>query len=80
MALDGLRQRGSVESSKDAFGRVRTSEPFTVFDSKLVSSDKLSLFWDESTVSGSGVTASTPTAAKHYIDILSTVSSASDFV
>lgn len=41
-------------SSRDAFGRLRVSEPFTVFDSKQLH-DKQPLFWDEviTDVSGS---------------------------
>jgi len=66
--------------AEDAFGRVRVSNPFTVFDSKLITADKKELFWDESTVSGSGVTASTPTIGKPYVDILSTINTASNFV
>lgn len=44
-------------SAFDAFGRLRTSSPLTLFDSKLLK-DKSSLFWDEATVSGSGFTSS----------------------
>ncbi len=37
----------------DAFGRLRVSDPETIFDSKMIF-DKQPLFWDESEVSGSG--------------------------
>ena len=39
----------------DRFSRLRVSEPFTLFDSKQVHS-KNNLFWDESLVSGTGIT------------------------
>ena len=42
--------------SVDAFGRLRISEPHTLFDSKLIF-DKASLFWDDQEVSGSGTTS-----------------------
>jgi hypothetical protein len=60
----------------DAFGRMRVSEPTTLFDSKLLAADDAPLFWDESLESGAGITASTPTAAKPYIDFASTVNTA----
>ena len=41
----------------DAFGRFRTSEPFTVFDSKQLF-DNQPLFWDDSETSGSGTSSS----------------------
>ncbi len=45
----GSWQSGSDQSSKvDAFGRQRTSEPLTLFDSKQVF-DNQPLFWDETT-------------------------------
>lgn len=40
----------------DGFGRLRISNPFTLFDSKLLH-DKMPLLWDEATVSGSGFTS-----------------------
>ena len=43
--------------SIDAFGRWRTSEPFTLFDSKQVF-DNQPLLWDESLESGAGITSS----------------------
>jgi hypothetical protein len=52
--------------SIDAFARVRTSEPHTVFDSKQLH-DNAPLFWDDSEVSG-GSTTST-----HSVDTASTV-------
>jgi len=58
--------------SLDAFGRWRVSEPQTLFDSKLIGVDDAPLFWDEQLESGGGITASTPTAAKPYIDFTST--------
>jgi len=43
-------------SAFDAFGRLRISNPLTLFDSKLLN-DKRPLLWDEATVSGSGFTS-----------------------
>lgn len=40
-------------TARDAFGRLRTSEPFTIWDSKQLY-DKAPLFWDESITNGSG--------------------------
>lgn len=39
--------------TSDAFGRFKTSDPFTVFDSKQLH-DNQPLFWDDAEVSGSG--------------------------
>lgn len=65
--------------ARDAFARFRVSEPHTVFDSKLLGGDNAPLFWDESLESGAGITASTPTAAKPYIDFTSTLNTAGKF-
>jgi hypothetical protein len=62
----------------DAFGRLRVSEPFTLFDSKLLY-DKQPLFWDEELVSGSAIT-STFDIDSASTDILSTVNTAGNFV
>jgi len=40
----------------DAFGRLRASEPATIFDNKQIVSNQ-PLFWDDSEVSGSGTTS-----------------------
>ena len=56
----------------DAFGRIRASGVTTIFDSKLLGADDAPLLWDESLESGGGITASTPTAAKPYVDLTST--------
>lgn len=45
----------------DAFGRLRTSDTVTLFDSKQLH-DNQPLFWDDSEVSGSGTTSSHSTA------------------
>ncbi len=58
--------------SVDSFGRFRVSSPATIFESKLLGSDDAPLLWDEALESGGGVTATTPTAAKPYIDLVST--------
>ena len=63
----------------DAFGRLRVSDPFTVFSSKLLSSDDAPLFWDEALESGAGITATTPTADKPYIDLVSSNTTAGVF-
>jgi hypothetical protein len=42
-----------ISGSYDAFSRLRVSEPYTLFDSKLLY-DKQPLLWDELEVSGSG--------------------------
>ncbi len=48
---------GMVEvSPQDAFGRVRVSEPYTLFDSKLIH-DAAPLFWDDQQISGGGTTS-----------------------
>ena len=65
--------------SGDAFGRLRVSEPFTLFQSKLITGDDSPLFWDEQLESGAGITASTPSAAKPYIDYTSTLNTAGVF-
>lgn len=60
----------------DAFSRMRVSDPVTVFESKLLTADKAPLLWDEQLESGGGVTGSTPTTAKPYIDFQSTLNTA----
>lgn len=65
--------------SADAFGRLRSSEPATLFDSKLTGSDNQPLFWDEQLESGAGITASTPTEAKPFIDFSSTLNTVGKF-
>lgn len=66
-------------ASIDSFGRMRVSNPITLFDSKLLAADDAPLFWDEALESGAGITASTPTAAKPYIDFSSTNATAGKF-
>jgi hypothetical protein len=66
--------------SRDAFGRLRVSNPTTLFESKLLGGDKAPLFWDESLISGAGISSSTPTVAKPYTDITSTLNTAGRFV
>lgn len=66
-------------ASVDASGRWRTSEPKTVFDSKLLGSDKQPLFWDEALESGAGITSTTPTPEKPYLDIVSSDATAGVF-
>lgn len=66
-------------SSVDAFGRQRVSNPQTVFESKMLTADDQPLFWDEQLESGGGITASTPTANKPYIDFTSTLNTAGTF-
>lgn len=71
--------RADDSASVDAFSRWRTSEPHTLFDSKLIGVDDAPLFWDEQLESGAGIAASTPTAAKPYIDFTSTLNTAGRF-
>lgn len=63
----------------DAFGRMRVSNPITIFNSKLLGSDDAPLFWDETLESGAGITATTPTADKPYIDLVSSNTTAGVF-
>lgn len=67
---DGKFQRVLIElddsGSVDAFGRLRTAEPLTIFDSKQIF-DNQPLFWDESLESGAGITSA------HSVDTASTV-------
>jgi len=61
----------------DAFGRLRVSEPLTLFDSKQIY-DNQPLFWDESLETGAGITsAHDPNTASTVIT--STVSTAGKF-
>ncbi len=57
---------GFHESAVDAFGRLRVSNPVTLFDSKLLY-DKAPLFWDESETDVSGNAASTHVAADSLV-------------
>ncbi|MCP4897294.1 MAG: hypothetical protein GY906_10020 [bacterium] len=43
-------------AATDAFGRFRTSDPLTIFSSKLISESQ-DLFWDDQEVSGSGTSS-----------------------
>ena len=67
------------ETSADAFGRLRVSNPNTIFDSKLLQSDKAPLFWEESLESGAGITATTPNPDQPYIDFQSTTDTAGKY-
>jgi hypothetical protein len=46
-----------AQAYRDAFGRLRTSEPKTLFDSKLIVADMPTLFWDDQQISGSGTSS-----------------------
>lgn len=70
----------SDSPSNDAFGRMRVSEPTTIFDSKLTGIDDAPLFWEESQISGSSTAPTTPTAAKPYVDLASINTTAGVFV
>lgn len=52
----GLFTQTALESAtqRDAFGRLRVSNAFTLFDSKLLVSDYPTLFWDDQQTSGAG--------------------------
>lgn len=58
---------GSPIGSADAFGRLRVSQPYTLFDSKQLF-DNQPLYWDDQEVSGSG-TASVHSVAKAATDM-----------
>lgn len=53
--LGGGDSESQSPAERDSFGRLRTSQPFTLFDSKKLNSNK-ALFWDDQEVSGSGTT------------------------
>jgi hypothetical protein len=55
----------------DPFGRLRVSEPFTIFDSKQII-DNLPLQWDDSEVSGTG------TGSNHSVNLAATTISVSN--
>ena len=56
MSLDILSKSTGAGPASDAFGRLRTSEPYTIFDSKQIF-DNQPLFWDDQEESGSGTTS-----------------------
>lgn len=73
-ALDALL----VDSPNlDAFGRVRVSQPVTLFDSKQIF-DKQPLFWDESLESGADINSTHSTATASSV-IASTLNTAGKF-
>lgn len=43
--------------SIDAFGRLRVSEPYTIFDSKQINNEHETFYWDDQQVSGGGTTS-----------------------
>lgn len=47
---------GGIFGGSDAFGRIRVSEPTTLFDSKQIHNNQ-PLFWDDQEISGSGTTS-----------------------
>ncbi len=55
-AVDGL-----TDTSTDAFGRFRVSDPFTILDSKQII-DNQPLWWDDQETSGTGTTSTHSTA------------------
>ena len=68
---------GSDTPSIDAFARLRTSEPYTIFDSKQLY-DKLPLLWDEEITDGGG----TPTSVHSTTnaEVAMTVNSSGDII
>lgn len=62
MILSGGHQTTEVINPLDAFGRIRVSNPLTIFGSKQLV-DGQALFWDDQATSGSG-TSSTYTSSK----------------
>jgi hypothetical protein len=75
--IKDVRIRMQDSASADAFGRLRVSEPFTIFDSKQIF-DNQPLFWDESLESGAGITSAHSTDTASTV-ITSTVSTAGKF-
>ena len=65
-------------TSFDGFGRLRSGLPYTIFDSKLTV-DNAPLFWDESLVSGAGITSSY-LADESAVQFSSTLNTAGRFV
>jgi len=63
----------------DAYGRLRVSNPNTVFSCKLIYGDDAPVLWDKSLETGAGITASTPTLAKPYVDFTSTLNTAGKY-
>jgi hypothetical protein len=55
-ALDAMSVKFGDSPSNDAFGRLRTSAPFVLFDTKLTHTAE-SEFWDDQEVSGSGTSS-----------------------
>lgn len=71
----------SDNAASDSFGRFRVSNPITLFSTKLLRQSKeLTYLYDEDLISGSGISSSTPTLNKPYIDITSTASTAGHFI
>lgn len=66
------------QTRADAFGRFRVSDPDTLFDSKQII-DNQPLLWDESLVSGAGITAAWSADRSDTI-ITSTATTAGNFV
>lgn len=66
--LDAIATHGALA---DAFGRLRVSNPTTLFDTKMIHGNNEPLFWDEQLISGTMATT-TPTHNKPYIDFTST--------
>lgn len=63
---------GLGNGAVDAFGRVRVSNPVTLFDSKLIH-DNQAHFWDDQEVSGSGTsTTHSSAAARQRLSVSST--------
>lgn len=78
-ARNGIASYMGDSASLDAFNRIRVCSPQTIFDSKLLAGDKQPLLWDEALESGAGISSTTPTANKPYIDIVSTLNTAGVF-
>ena len=79
LTTDGNKKRLDVSMATadgpelDAFGRLRVSNPLTIFDSKQIF-DNAPLFWDESLETGSGITSahSVDEAASTFTSTLNT--------
>jgi len=51
-----LNKSSGNNPERDSFGRLRMSDPYTLFDSKLLG-DNRAIFWDDQEVSGSGTSS-----------------------
>ena len=70
----------SDSSSVDAFGRLRTSNHETIFDSSLLFGSRDPLFWEDKQVSGTSTAPTAVTVDKPYTDLASVNTTAGKYV